>query len=180
MNSKIVFYLVIALIIVIGGVFVYARGFGPRYIQQPIPFNHKWHLTKVGVEDCAFCHEYVQEYAVAGIPSIKACGWCHVEGLEISDELKSEYPNAEELMAEVRDYAEKGREIQWVRMYKNPDYVVFSHRQHIRQKVSCQECHGKMGQDAKAVVNAKLISMKRCVKCHKKRKVSTDCLTCHK
>ena len=181
MNGKIIFYLVVVLVVVIGAVFVYARNIGPQYIQQPIAFNHKWHLTKVGVEDCAFCHEYVQDYAVAGIPSIKVCGLCHLEEPdEISPELKSEYPNAEELLAEVRGYAERDEEIPWVRMYKSPDHVIFSHRQHVRQEVKCQECHGKMGQDDRAVLHAKLISMKRCVKCHEEKQVSTDCLACHK
>ena len=180
MKGKIVFYLVIIIVIVIGGAFVYARNFGQQYIQQPIPFDHKWHLTNVGVEECSFCHEYVQEYAVAGIPSIKVCGLCHMEGLEISDELKKEYPNAEELTAKVSDYSEKEEEIPWVRMYENPDDIVFSHKRHVSQGVKCQECHGKMGQDSRAVVNTKLISMKQCIKCHEKRKASTDCLACHK
>ncbi len=180
MNRKIIFYLVLVLVVVIGGAFVYARNFSQQYIKQPIPFNHKWHLTEVGVEDCSFCHEYVQEHAVAGIPSIKVCGLCHVEGLEIGDELKSKYPNAEELVEEVRGYAEKDEEIPWVRMYKSPDDIVFSHRRHVSKEIECQECHGKMGQDDRAVVNMKLISMKRCMKCHEKSKASTDCLACHK
>ena len=54
----------------------------------------------------------------------------------------------------------------------------FNHAPHIRAKVECATCHGDV---AKQTVAERIVdhSMGFCVNCHREKKASNDCLTCH-
>ncbi len=134
---------------------------------QPIAYTHKVHLAN-GM-DCTNCHTNVANGPVAGIPSIKLCMMCHQAVATDKPEIKK--------MAAL--YA-RGEDIQWQRVYdySPTSHVQFNHAPHIRAKVECSTCHGDMRQRTVAVRTVNL-NMGYCVNCHKLRKVSVECITCH-
>jgi hypothetical protein len=137
------------------------------FAGQPIQFPHKTHLA-LGL-DCVDCHTGADTRAAAGIPSVTQCMLCH-------QKLGTEKPEVKKVM----DYAAKGREIPWERVYSfRPDAMVkFRHAPHARAKIACERCHGDM---AKAVLAVKAVShnMGSCLSCHRQMKATQDCAACH-
>lgn len=150
---------------------VLARGY--NRFEQPIDFNHNTHFIELDIE-CQFCHQTVEDNAVAGIPNIDVCIFCHEEGVV------SENPRFAEVVEIIREHTRQGTKIEWNRIYRNPDHVVFSHRIHVNGGVECENCHGGTGTSKRPSGELSLISMDSCIDCHETRRVSTDCLTCHK
>jgi hypothetical protein len=103
-------------------------------VDQPIRFNHILH-KEVAKLNCTFCHRYVEEYRVAGIPNIELCRACH------STDAMSKRPEA----LKVVKYVQAGKEIPWQRMYELPAFVVFPHWVHIQNQIDCSTCHGLTG-----------------------------------
>jgi hypothetical protein len=137
--------------------------------EQPIPFPHKTHIEKAMLKCTEYCHEAVTKGPRAGLPSVKTCMICH-------DSIATDRP----LIQKVTDYSKRGVDIPWQRVYGfTPEaHVRFDHSPHIRAKVDCTNCHGNVAQQtvAQRSVNH---SMGFCVDCHRERKASNDCLTCH-
>jgi hypothetical protein len=79
---------------------------------------------------------------------------CHTEVLSDSD-----------ILAPVRDAAEKGTPLVWNRVYTLPDYVYFDHSAHVTKGVACVSCHGQVDQMA-VVVQATSLQMSFCMNCH--------------
>jgi hypothetical protein len=135
--------------------------------EQPIPFPHNTHIEKKAV--CVDCHESVEKGPIAGIPSVKTCMICH-------SQIATDRP----LIKQVTDYSDKGIEIPWQRVYgfTREAHVRFNHAPHIRASVDCATCHGDI---AKQTVAERSVnhSMGFCVNCHREKKASNDCLTCH-
>jgi len=135
--------------------------------QQPLPFPHKVHIAKKAA--CTDCHETVERGPIAGIPSVKTCMICH-----------SQIATDKPLIKQVTAYSEKGVEIPWQRVYgfTHGAHVRFNHAPHIRANVDCATCHGDLAQQtvAERSVNH---TMGFCVDCHRQKKASNDCLTCH-
>ena len=75
-------------------------------------------------------------------------------------------------------FALQKREIRWVRVYKIPSYVSFSHRVHLSAGATCVGCHGLVKERDRLYREAD-ISMKSCVNCHGAKNASTDCTYCH-
>ncbi len=140
-------------------------------VVQPIAYNHKVHIENAGLH-CTDCHVHAMDMASATVPSLEVCQNCH------SAEPVSKSP--EEL--KVLKYVADKKEIPWVRIYKVPEHVYFSHRRHVTGgKLDCAVCHGNMNEQIKPVSTAFLpVKMENCMNCHKKLKVSNDCLTCHR
>jgi len=138
-------------------------------IQQPVPFNHKKH-QEMGYS-CDLCHSLVETHTQAGRPTIATCQSCHLS-------LETENP----LARQVKELAEKGKEIPWARLYTLPDYVFFSHRRHVTlAKLECSVCHGKIGESEMPPKQVAVQhTMASCIACHQKMKASIDCLSCHK
>jgi formylmethanofuran dehydrogenase subunit E len=136
---------------------------------QPIPFPHKTHVEK-GVACTEYCHESVTKGPVAGLPSVKTCMICH-------DSIATDRPL---IMKITNDYYKKGIDLPWQRVYGfTPEvHVRFNHAPHIRANVDCANCHGPIAQQTVAQRNVNH-TMGFCVDCHKARKASNDCLTCH-
>jgi len=134
---------------------------------QPIAYTHKVHLAN-GM-DCLNCHTAAATGPVAGLPSIKLCMMCHQAVATDKPEIKK--------MAAL--YA-RGEDIQWQRVYDySPTaHVQFNHAPHVRAKVECATCHGDMRQRTVAVRTVSM-DMGFCVNCHKLKKVSVECITCH-
>jgi hypothetical protein len=135
--------------------------------QQPLPFPHDRHIAKKA--ECVDCHESVEKGPVAGIPSVKTCMICH-------SQIATDRP----LIKQVTSYSDKGIEIPWQRVYgfTQSAHVRFNHAPHIRAEVACATCHGDL---AKQTVAERSVnhSMGFCVNCHREKKASNDCLTCH-
>lgn len=140
-------------------------------VDQPIAYSHKIHIEEVGAE-CVDCHIYVKKMASATIPTIQICKQCH------GDEPMSDSPEEKKLLR----YIEENREIPWKRIYKVPDHVYFSHRRHVvLGELECSECHGNVSEFTTPVPYPFLpVTMNNCMDCHKKHKVSNDCLNCHR
>jgi hypothetical protein len=142
-------------------------GVRPR-AEQPFPFPHTVHVAnKVGCTE--YCHESVVQGPVAGLPSVKICMGCHTS-------IATDRP----LIKQLADYQEKGVDLAWQRVYgyTAQAHVRFNHAPHIRAKVDCSTCHGNVAEQtvAERVVD---LNMGFCVNCHKEKKASNDCLTCH-
>ena len=137
-------------------------------VDQPIRFNHIHH-KEVAKLNCFFCHQYVSEHRVAGIPNIELCRACH------SSDAISRRPEA----LKVVEYVKADKKIPWQRMYELPAFVVFPHWVHIENKIDCSTCHGLTGVSDTPVKMVDRNYMEWCIDCHQKRGASTDCYTCH-
>lgn len=144
--------------------------FAPRLTAgpaQPIAFSHKVHAAQRGIA-CTYCHEYVAKSSVAGVPSVELCMGCH----------RVVIPNEEEVQ-KLTSYWNNREPIPWVRVYRLPDFVYFTHQVHIAADVRCESCHGNVA-NMDRVSKAQSLSMGWCLECHRSRGAETDCWTCHK
>ena len=134
---------------------------------QPIAYTHKVHLAN-GMQ-CVNCHTGVDTGPDAQLPSVKLCMTCH-------QFIGADRPEIRKLAA----YFERGEDIPWERVYNYSQsaHVKFNHAPHIRAGVDCKTCHGDMTQQTVAV-RAVDLNMGYCLDCHKQRKASVDCTTCH-
>ncbi|HXB72277.1 MAG TPA: cytochrome c3 family protein [Candidatus Acidoferrales bacterium] len=133
---------------------------------QPIPFSHKTH-TAAGVK-CLDCHTIRKPGFAAGLPGEAACMGCH-------STVKTDSPAIQKLS----EFHKTRKAVPWVKVYKVPDYVWFSHQVHYREAhIECDTCHGLVA-EREAIVKERPTSMASCIECHEKNKASTDCGTCH-
>jgi len=139
----------------------------PEHPVQPIAYTHKVHLAN-GLQ-CAFCHTGVDQGPEAQIPGVSVCMTCH-QGIDIDN------PEIKKIAA----YQARGEEIPWVRVYNYSEsaHVQFNHAPHIRAHVDCSTCHSDMTKQTTAERKVDM-TMGFCVDCHKQKKASTDCATCH-
>lgn len=159
-------------VLVIAAVFVIrAVVTDPAAIVQPIAFNHNLHVEGEGME-CTDCHVYVEELPSAAIPSNNLCTDCHFE------EPLSE---SEEEVRLLR-FIEEGVEVPWVRIYSVPAHTYFSHRRHVvLGEIECMTCHGDVPALAEPAARPLTpLTMDWCMDCHYDRKVTNDCLACHR
>ena len=161
-----------------GGVFTTARPtigaalndfFGRRPEPvQPLEFPHDIHAGKQ-IACTEYCHEAVSTGPEAGLPSVRTCLICH-------NTIALDRPRIKEFTA----MRERGEDFVWQRVYgyPAPAHVKFNHAPHIRAEVQCTTCHGNIAEGTVATRNVEL-TMGFCVNCHKEKKASIDCLTCH-
>ena len=136
--------------------------------KQPIPFPHNTHVAKkVGCTE--YCHESVTMGPVAGLPSVKTCMICH-ESIAID----------RPLIQQITALSKRGVDLAWQRVYgyAAESHVRFNHAPHLRAKVDCATCHGRIDQQTVAERNVDL-KMGFCVRCHKEKRAPNECLTCH-
>ncbi len=136
--------------------------------QQPIEFPHNLHVTKAGLE-CIDCHITVDTRAEAGMPSVAKCMFCH-------EKVATEGPGVQKL----REFAERKREIPWVRVYEfnRAGHVLFRHAVHVRAGTECATCHGNVAEMTVATAQVEH-TMGTCLTCHRQQKASEDCVACH-
>jgi hypothetical protein len=123
-------------------------------LAQPIPFSHKHHVGDDGI-DCRYCHSTVETARSAGLPSTQTCLNCH-------SQLFADAP----ILAPLRESMAQGRSLQWNRVHQLPDFVYFDHSIHVRQGVSCGECHGPVDRMPLTWRKADL-QMRWCLDCHR-------------
>ena len=140
----------------------------PDVVEQPFEFPHNIHVGRQ-IACTEYCHESVSEGPVAGLPSVRTCMSCHRT-------VATNRPR----IRQITQMREDGRDFAWRRVfdYPTPSHVRFNHAPHLRAEVECSTCHGNIGAQSVAQRNVEM-TMGFCVNCHKERKASIDCLTCH-
>ena len=158
-------YIPLIIAINIGGalatvVFIFWYWFSPKHLEvgykptQPIPFSHKLHVAKLGM-DCRYCHSNVDKAAHSNIPSTETCMNCHKQ-------IKTKSPH----IAKIHDSYYNDKPIEWVKVHMLPDYAYFNHSRHVNSGISCVSCHGRVDQ-MEVVYQAKSLSMGWCLECHR-------------
>jgi hypothetical protein len=122
--------------------------------DQPVPFNHKLHVTGLGI-DCRHCHTSVEESAFAGMPPTKTCMNCH-------SQIWFDSPVLEPVRASLRD----DQSLAWTRVADLPDFVYFDHSIHVNKGVGCVTCHGRVD-EMPLTWNAYAFHMEWCMDCHR-------------
>jgi hypothetical protein len=132
---------------------------------QPVLFSHKQHAE--ARLKCADCHPGAAKAERAGLPDAARCLVCH---------RTIQAGNAE--VRKLAEYEAKGGRIPWVRVYRVPEFVFFSHASHVGAAIECETCHGPVA--ARDVLEKEVsTSMTSCMNCHAAREVSNDCHFCH-
>ena len=139
--------------------------FGAEPPTQPIPYSHKQHLA-MGLK-CANCHEMPDPGELMGIPAVSKCMTCH-------QSVKKDSPAIQKLAA----FAASKEPVPWVRVYRIPSFVFFSHKNHLDAGAKCETCHGKVP-ERERLFRETDISMNGCMNCHRINKASVDCMFCH-
>jgi hypothetical protein len=138
-----------------------AKGFAPA---QPIKFSHFVHAGQ-NKTDCNYCHYTAKTSKSAGIPAGSICYNCH---FLVRNGTRS---GATEI-AKILAHLDEKKPVEWVRIYKLPDFVFFSHEQHVSAgQINCEACHGNVKEMNRLYQFADL-SMGWCIDCHKTRKVN--------
>ncbi len=143
---------------------------GRRPVLQPIEFDHRRH-AKAEIP-CSQCHEGVEGSARAGIAGVPVCMECHGEDEPATPGMKL-----------LHSQAKAGQEIPWIRLYRLPAHVVFSHERHVSLGgVACGSCHGNHGDTERPPPGPepRVLTMDGCIDCHRDLKADTDCIACHK
>ncbi len=134
--------------------------------EQPLPFSHKLHVG-LGAQ-CTDCHQIKDPGFLAGYPPTGTCMACHAS-------IKTESPHIQKLAA----FEKQSKDIPWIKVYKVPDYVYFSHDYHHNvAEIACRECHGPVA-EREAIFQEKPTSMIACMACHDRHKASNECNLCH-
>jgi hypothetical protein len=155
-------------------VFLLAGG-GALYLtqahpEQPIAFPHSTHVG-IGAQ-CIYCHSSATFSPVAGLPSNDKCWGCH-------QQIQRQSPELDKLANFVRS----NEPVPWVPVAIQPDFVHFPHNRHVNAGVSCETCHGDVGQMQVAVPQPRQ-NMGWCLDCHvtmrpEQTALLTDCSACH-
>jgi hypothetical protein len=132
---------------------------------QPIPYSHKQHIA-IGLK-CQSCHVEPDPGEMMTYPVTSMCMKCHAS-------IDADKPAIKKLA----DYAKANEEIPWVRVYRIPEWVDFSHKKHLDAGATCENCHGQVSQ-RDVLTKEVSTSMATCMECHRQRSVSTQCDYCH-
>lgn len=191
------------------------KGYQP---DQPIYFSHQVHAGVQGI-DCQMCHSSAKYGKVSGIPSPNLCMNCHktikeykgdyyeeelVESGKFAsgDDVKTFYTEQIHKMYSAigwdpaaNKFTGEQKPIKWVRIHNLPDFVYFSHQQHVvagekailkaiadgtipnshelnlpNDSQVCFACHGDVSK-MDEVKMANDFTMGWCVECHRTTEV---------
>lgn len=135
--------------------------------EPPIAFSHRVHAGDNKIP-CLYCHVNARRSSVAGIPSVERCMGCH----------KITAANTKGVQ-QLKEYWDRKEPIPWPKVTWMPDFVFFEHWPHVRDGIQCQTCHGPV-ETMDRMRQARELSMKFCVRCHRQEKASIDCAICHR
>lgn len=121
---------------------------------QAVPYSHAQHVGGLGL-DCRYCHTTVEESNTANIPPTETCMGCHQQVAKDSPYLEL-----------VRNSAETGQPLEWIRVHDLADFVYFNHAIHVKQGVGCETCHGRVDQ-MPVVAKVQSLQMDWCLDCHR-------------
>ena len=134
--------------------------------KQPIAFSHKVHAGAMKIE-CKMCHPNPNPGDMMTIAAASTCMQCH-------STIKADSPEIKRLA----EYAKNGTPIPWAPVYELPSFVNFSHRVHLANGNTCQECHGAVA-TRDVLFQETPLTMSSCVNCHQAKKATLDCGSCH-
>jgi hypothetical protein len=134
--------------------------------EQPLPYSHKTHVG-MGLT-CQLCHVNPAPGKEMTFPNTATCMNCHAT-------LVTDRPAIQKLA----EYAHSKQPIPWVRVYKLLPGVTWSHRKHLQAGVSCETCHGAVGDLEVMSETTAITGMASCISCHQARRVSAACNVCH-
>jgi len=139
-------------------------------VVQPIAFNHQKHTQELELA-CDTCHEYLSVGRHAGLPTLSTCLMCHEE---------PQSKNPEE--ARIRELSAGGKQDVFVKLFKLPEHVYYSHRRHaVVAKIPCNTCHGAIAETTTPPTSPLVkIDMEFCIECHNRQSVKTGCTSCHR
>jgi len=123
-------------------------------VDQPVPFSHKHHVKELGI-DCRYCHNTVENSAVASVPPTHTCMSCH-----------SQVWTNSPLLEPIRQSYLNGTPVQWNKVYDLPDFVYFNHSIHVQKGIGCTTCHGPI-HEMNITYKAQPLSMSWCLDCHR-------------
>ena len=139
---------------------------GPPAPVQPLPFSHRAHVSK-GLA-CKECHTMPEPGEQAAFPSASKCMACH---MTVAKDRTA--------IVKLKEFYKNQVAIPWKRIYRVPEYVVFSHKTHVgKAQVGCETCHGPV-QQRDVIRKEKPTSMAACIDCHKDTGASVACDYCH-
>jgi len=141
----------------------------PVPVKQPMALSHKRHME--ADMKCVTCHPGAEDKALAQFPTVTDCMDCHGKA-------RGNHPDE----PKVRVYAARGQEIPWVRVDRLPGHVYFSHATHVTlAKMKCEDCHlGILSATLALTLPDVHQTMEDCMRCHRERKASNQCKSCHK
>lgn len=138
----------------------------PAPVVQPLPYSHKTHLA-LGLK-CQDCHPNPDPGADMTSPAVAKCMACHAS-----------IAKGRPAIQKLAEFSESKQPIPWVRVYTLPDWVTWSHRTHLKTGLRCDACHGDVAQMEIMEKVTNVTTMAGCVDCHRQKKASTDCGSCH-
>ncbi len=168
LKAKWVHYIIILSALWVIGELTYeeaARLGKQQYYQpdQPVWFSHKVHAGQNQI-DCEYCHFTAETSMHAGIPPASVCMNCHSQVKEGKITGKKE-------IAKIYEALDKNKPIEWIKVHNLPDFVFFSHKQHVKVgKLDCTECHGDV-ENMDQIAQVEDLSMGWCLDCHRSHKV---------
>ena len=133
--------------------------------QQPVPFSHKKHVAQ-GLK-CNSCHKNSDPGEAMGYPDESFCMTCH-RAVKVSS------PHIQKVAAA----AKERKPLSWVRVYRIPAFVYFSHRVHTEAGATCEKCHGPV-RERDVITEEVKHDMQSCMACHTATKAPNECSTCH-
>jgi hypothetical protein len=175
------------LVLIFLGLYLYTAESSVKAPEQPILFSHKIHSGDNQIS-CQYCHSYVTESTMPGMPSLQKCMGCHsfIAGKDTDYIYDGKTINIQKEIEKVKKYWDKKEPIRWTRVNYLPDFVYFSHKRHVRREIECKTCHGDVA-TMDVVQRAHILQMGWCVSCHQAKAKDEheltrlkDCLTCHK
>jgi hypothetical protein len=129
------------------------QGYSP---EQPIAFSHRLHAGENQVP-CLYCHFGARVSRHAGIPPVSVCMNCHaLLGRQTAE------------IEKLKEAAQLGRPIAWIKVHNLPDFVSFDHSRHVLSGVACKSCHGAVERMDRVEQQAPL-TMGFCLDCHRER-----------
>jgi hypothetical protein len=133
---------------------------------QPVAFSHKKHIAEAKMA-CNDCHGPSRDGSTLAMPQPAKCMVCHAAIATDKPDIKR-----------IADAERNNQVLQWVRVYRLPSFVTFSHKTHTSAGAQCEDCHGPIAQ-RDAIALEKDISMGGCISCHSQKAAPTGCDTCH-
>ena len=153
---------------------------------QPIAFSHKIHAGDNKI-DCQYCHSSAKHSKTSGIPSVNVCMNCHKNISEVAQETATRSYSKTFFDGEIQklykaagwdaqklEYTGETQPIKWVQIHNLPDFVFFSHAQHVTVGgLKCQQCHGPV-ETMDEVYQFSPLTMGWCIDCHKQTNVKME------
>jgi hypothetical protein len=133
---------------------------------QPVAFSHKKHVSEAKL-GCNDCHEPSRNGATLAMPQPTKCMLCHAA-------IATDKPDIQR----IADAAKNSQPMAWVRVYRVPSFVTFSHKTHTATGAQCQDCHGPVA-EREVITLEKDLTMGGCISCHTQKSAPTGCDTCH-